>query len=788
MTALDFIVQTKAKIAAITEPQTDAADLTNCDREPIHSPAAIQPHGIMVVLDSSWTIQKISQNTSDHLGRVPDELLGQPLSVLVSNQQIQQIAACLEEEFDTVNPLQVDISVDDETQTFSGVVHRSDRYVVLELEPTAAPTSANFFDFYRLVKRPVSRLQKTQTLDELCQVAVSEMKQITGFDRVMVYRFDDDGAGSVIAEAKQEEMSPFLGLHYPPSDIPKQAKYLYLLNLLRLIPNVVYTPVPLLSVPDVASDVAPDVAPDAAPDAAPDDDTAPLDMSLATLRSVSPLHVEYLANMGVQASMSISLICDRKLWGLIACHHSSPKKLSYEMRTTCEFLGQVVALEIPSLEKNEDSDYRFNLNTIQASVVKSLGSSQTLHQGLTQNPDTLMALANAAGVAYCEHSKITLLGHTPTQEDVKHLVSWLDQQLGQDVVYQTSALSAVYPAAANFASGVSGLLALSISQKQQIYLLWFRPEVPQTVNWAGNPKKATEIDTDGHSRISPRKSFDLWKEMVRQRSLPWKPCEVETALELRSAITGLVLKKADELAELNSELQRSNAELDAFAYVASHDLKEPLRGIHNYSSFLIEDYGDQLGDDGTKKLRTLMKLTQRMEDLINSLLHYSRLGRTEFLMKPVDLNQLVDSVVEVIKISKPEQVSFRIPQSLPTLTCDQSQVNELLTNLVSNAIKYNNKAEKWVEISYLDAKDCPNAPVAADATIFYVRDNGIGIRPRHLEAVFRIFKRLHAPGKYGGGTGVGLTIAKKIVERHGGTIWLDSIYGEGTTFYFTLTN
>lgn len=771
MTAVDFIAQTKAKIAAITEPLADTADLTNCDREPIQSPAAIQPHGVMMVLDSSWTIQQVSQNTSEHLGRSPEDLLGQPLSALVSDSQIQQIADCLDEVFEAVNPLPVDIAIDNETTSFAGVVHRSDRYIVLELETTAVPASVNYFDFYRLVKRPVSRLQKTQTLDELCQMAVSEIQQIAGFDRVMVYRFDDNGAGSVIAEAKREAMTPFLGLHYPPSDIPKQAKYLYLLNLLRLIPNVAYTPVPLLSAAAAA--------------------TAPLDMSLATLRSVSPLHVEYLTNMGVQASMSISLVCDRKLWGLIACHHSSPKHLPYEIRTTCEFIGQVIALELPPLEKNKDKDYTLSLKDLQARFVRSLSSSQTLHQGLTQDPDALIGLTNATGVAYCEAGNITLLGHTPTQEDVYHLLQWLDQQLDQDRVYQTGALSTVYPAAANFDSGVSGLLALSISQKQQIYLLWFRPEVPQTVTWAGNPKKSTETDADGSRRISPRKSFAQWQEIVRQRSLPWKPCEVDIALELRSAIIGLVLKKADELAGLNFELQRSNAELDAFAYIASHDLKEPLRGIHNYSSFLIEDYGDQLGDDGTQKLQTLMSLTQRMEDLISSLLHYSRLGRTEFLMQPVDLNQLIDSVVEVIKISKPEQVSFRIPRSLPTLTCDQSQVNELFTNLVTNAIKYNNKPKKWVEISCLDTKDCPvEVPptVAADATVFYVRDNGIGIRPKHLESVFRIFKRLHAPGQYGGGTGAGLTITKKIVERHGGEIWIDSNYGEGTTFYFTLTD
>lgn len=230
-------------------------------------------------------------------------------------------------------------------------------------------------------------------------------------------------------------------------------------------------------------------------------------------------------------------------------------------------------------------------------------------------------------------------------------------------------------------------------------------------------------------------------------------------------------------------------ELDAFAYVASHDLKEPLRGIHNYSSFLIEDYGEQLGEDGSSKLQTLMRLTQRMEDLINSLLHYSRLGRAELLLEPVDLNDLVNGAIDVLKMSKSEPVSFEVPLPLPVVMCDRTQVTELFTNLLSNAIKYNTRDEKRIEIGFLG----PNVtdikiPMGITHSIFYVKDNGIGIREKHLDAVFRIFKRLHAAGSYGGGTGAGLTIVKKIVERHGGQVWVDSVYGEGSTFYFTLEN
>ncbi|NEP20391.1 MAG: cyanobacterial phytochrome A, partial [Leptolyngbya sp. SIO4C1] len=255
----------------------------------------------------------------------------------------------------------------------------------------------------------------------------------------------------------------------------------------------------------------------------------------------------------------------------------------------------------------------------------------------------------------------------------------------------------------------------------------------------------------------------------------------------------IVLQKADELSEVNLELARSNSELDSFAYIASHDLKEPLRGIHNYSSFLIEDYAEQLDEAGVSKLETLMRLTQRMEDLINSLLHYSRLGRTTISIQSVDLSRLLDNVIEMLNMSQPLTVEFRMPRSLPRLNCDRTQVTELLTNLITNAIKYNDKPSRWIEIGYLDPSE-GDAPPAAQKyldsseqpTVFYVRDNGIGIRPQHLDTIFKIFKRLHPARRYGGGTGAGLTIAKKIVERHGGQIWVDSTYGEGSTFYFTL--
>jgi light-regulated signal transduction histidine kinase (bacteriophytochrome) len=251
-----------------------------------------------------------------------------------------------------------------------------------------------------------------------------------------------------------------------------------------------------------------------------------------------------------------------------------------------------------------------------------------------------------------------------------------------------------------------------------------------------------------------------------------------------------VLRQADELALMNYKLQRSNEELDSFAYIASHDLKEPLRGIHNYANFLMEDYSEVLDQDGVAKLQTLVRLTQRMEDLINSLLHFSRLDRAELQPQPVDLNDLVQQVTATLKIARSHNdIEFRIPQPLPQVPCDRTQVTELFTNLISNAIKYNDKAHKWIEIGAIDPSEAPppdSSPITA-SPVFYVGDNGIGIPPQFTDKIFQIFRRLHGRDDYGGGTGAGLTIARKVVERHGGRIWVKSTPGEGSTFFLTLS-
>ena len=736
----------------------ETLDLSNCDRDPIDISGSLQSHGVLLVLQApSLEIVQVSNNIQELIGRQPQELLGKPLSeLLATKKQIEKIRQSLAEDFESMNPLDLSIKRRQKLIYFDGIVHWRDSVIILELEPKKAKRKTDFFDFYRRVRGTITKIQKAPTLLEMCQIVVKEVRRITGFDRVMIYRFDEEEVGSVIAEDTDQETS-YLHLHYPSTDIPQETRQLYTLNWLRLISDASYQPLTLIPANNPLTN-------------------RPLDLSLSVLRGVSPCHLEYMQNMGVVASMCISLLRDGKLWGLIVCHHASPKYIPYDIRTACEFIGQVMSVELADKEAIEDIDYKMQLKSLQTQFIDALSQAEYFLDGIAQLDSKLLSLVNATGAVVCSGNRYIQVGETPSEEEVYTLLDWIKPRLHRSLL-QTRSLSRDYPAAESYRAIASGVLALEISQVHHSYILWFRPEVIQTVNWGGDPN-----ESDGNERRSPRKSFELWQEEVRGCSLPWKPCEVEAIAELRSLIVGIILQQADQLASINLELQRSNEELDSFAYIASHDLKEPLRGIHNYAHFLMEDYGEALSEDGVAKLQTLVRLTQRMEELIDSLLYFSRLGRAQLNWQMVNLDKLVQQVIATLTIARPEsQIEFSIPQPLPNLECDGAQVNELFTNLISNAIKYNDKGQKSVEIGFLAEKG-DNSHYT-----FYVRDNGIGISQEYFEKIFQIFRRLHGRDEFSGGTGAGLTIARKIVERHGGKIWVESIPSQGSTFYFTLS-
>ncbi|MEH2214314.1 ATP-binding protein [Nostoc sp.] len=783
-----------------------ATALTNHDRKPIHIPGSIQPHGILIALSTQLEILQVSNNTQVYLCKTPEDLLGQPLSYLLEPQPVEIVKQCLVKKVGSANAFKVLINTLYGEIYFDAIAHRTEEAVILELEPTDSEFEVSFLNFHSFATEAIAKMQRTSNLGEFLHLVAEEVQKIIGFDRVMVYQFDESQAGSVVAEVKREDLSPYLGLHYPATDIPAQARELYTRCFLRFLPDLTAEPVKLVPTenPTTHQD---------------------LDLSYCLLRSFDWCCTEYHQNMGVKALLVISIIQEQKLWGLISCHHQTPKYISYEVRKMCEFLGQIASSELAHKISHSEWDYKVKLKSLQSEFLESISQADNFIDALIKPEIRLLDLVSASGAAVCLDNEITLVGATPNIDEVRALIEWADTQVS-DNLFSTDSLPKVYQEALIFKDTASGLLLLRISKVRRYYILWFRPEVIQTVHWAGNPQESMQAQADGSYTLSPRKSFEQWQETVRLTSLPWKPCELDSAIALNNAIVGIVLSKADELAKINLELERSNQELASFAYAASHDLKEPLRGIYNFSTVLLEDYAQVLDDDGIECLQTVVALSVRMETLINALLRLSQLGQAQLRLQATDLNELLNQVIDVFRASRQDSglVDIRIPRPLPTVLCDRVLVNEVFSNLLGNAFKYNDKAEQWVEIGYFSQGEaegqgsrgageqgsrgvgeqrsrgevtvvsplplCPSAPLPlvpnAQCPIFYIRDNGIGIPQHHLEIIFRLFKRLHSQEKYGGGAGAGLAIVKKIVELHNGKIWVKSTVGVGSIFYFTL--
>lgn len=760
-----------ADVAMLHVPIT----LTNCDQEPIHIPGAIQPYGFLLCLDpATRRIVQASANTETLIGLTAEGLLNGGLDQLLGTERLAEIGGLLDGLTHTPKLLGARLDAVAGQPFYKIILHRYDELLWLEFEPVTetdtVPLDLSFLNGALGQMLAASRVQ------EFCQHAVEQVRAITGFDRVAIYRFAADESGEIVAEAIREDLPPWLGLHYPASDLPQQARAMYLKNWLRFIPSACYTPVPLVPVNNPVTN-------------------RPPDMTHAVLRSVSPLHLEYLRNMGTAATMTISLIHQGRLWGMITCHHLTPRLVSYELRELCQFIGKTFSALLPSKEQHDEDEYQLRIRAQQARLFEHASAHDNFVDGLHQEATTVMDVFECGGAAIYFDDDLVTVGATPTPAQIRELIAWLQANAKTDVFY-TNSYATLNPAGLPLRATASGFIAAALTDAPRNYLLWFRPEVVRTVTWAGQQEKPKML-IDGRVFLSPRQSFEAWKELVENTAAPWKPVEIAAAREIRLHISDLRFKvfnelqaRAQSLARLNSELERSNDELDSFAYVASHDLKEPLRGIYNYSLFLLEDYADRLDAEGVHKLETLVRLSQRMEGLIESLLQLSRVGRTDLVVADMDLNQVLAEVTELLQ-PRFEQTNtvLTVVGPLPTVRADGVRLQEVFHNLIINGMKYNDKPNKTVAVGLAPPEAMAGTAWAVprgEFHTFYVRDNGIGIEARHQVSIFKLFKRLHAQDKYGGGTGAGLAIAKKMVEKHGGSLWVESVPGQGATFYFTL--
>ncbi|WP_277964755.1 ATP-binding protein [Pseudomonas sp. RIT-To-2] len=728
----------------------------NCAKEPIHLPGSIQPHGFMLVLEpDTLAVLQASENIQRWLGEAAEQWLGRYLPELLQGgeQVARLLAERTSEEHKPVHVADVRFAVGNyDGPPIALMVHRFDSVLIAEFEPASDVLTA-YANLYPLVRTFIGQLQGAESIEQVCAQAVAEVKRITGFGRVKAYRFDEAGDGLVLAELADEGYPSYLGLCFPAADIPPQARALYCANRIRVIEDANYVPAALVPALNPLTE-------------------RPLDLSYAALRSVSPVHLHYMRNMRTLASMSISIVVGGRLWGLISCHHAEPRAVRFQSRTACELLGSVLSLQIESMELHVRNQRLLGVRQQIVQLLSVMADRDSVRDGALALSDTLLGFARAQGAAIITASSCDLVGETPDEAMVLALTEWLAERGGHEVFHSDN-VGRDIPSLPGLAAQVGGVLAVAISEIHSHYLIWFKPEQARSVVWAGKPEKS--ISDSGV--LNPRHSFDSWQETVKGYSSPWDPLEIEGVAELRTAVLGIVLRKAEELAQLAGELKRSNKELEAFSYSVSHDLRAPLRHIAGYAELLGDFEGEKLSERGQRFLDHIGESARFAGSLVDNLLSFSQMGRSALRLSDVDLGALVEAIrEEMLPDYDDREVQWRI-EPLPRVLADAAFLHLALRNLISNALKYSRGSNPAViEIGATEQNG---------ETVVYVRDNGVGFDMEYVDKLFGVFQRLHRMEEFEG-TGIGLASVRRIIERHDGRVWAQGVLGEGATFSFAL--
>jgi len=741
----------------------DIVNLENCESEPIHIPGSIQPHGFLLFLEApDFTVSFCSSNVTAYCGITPQAMLGRSFNAVFGQQSADALAAYLNTpDFAAGNPIALVLG----NERYSCAIRQQAGGWLIDAEPFP-DGYLNPPDLYQQTRRFVSRLEQTQTMRELCQFVAEETRELTGYDRVMIYRFDQDYNGEVFAEAAAPELEPFLGLHYPHTDIPPQARALYMTHLLRIITDVQYQPVPILT--------------------ADDGSNKNLDLSHSVLRSVSPIHIAYLKNMGVAATLTISLIHNQKLWGLIACHHYTPKNIPHYTRLTAQLQGHFLSSQIAVRQSAASFAASQQIaGSLEKILQEVSGMEATIMASLLQPP--VLELAHATGVIIAFNGRQYTYGETPDKEAVTSLLPQL-YDAAKDGVFITHALPHHFAGTEALAPLASGVIFHALGVGSQNYIIWFRKENKRLKTWAGDPTKAIIKDEKG---LSPRKSFEQWQEIVSGRSLPWTEAELHAAAtlahSLQKHISYMVLQAQEKRNRQQSQaLQQANNELEGINWISMHDLQEPLRKIQVFASRMLNREIDRpAGDDA----RRIFDNAQRMQALVSDIQTFARLGSQELQLETTDLNAIL---AQIVAESKEELEALQATLKLAPLPVIKAQpflIRQLLGNLIRNSLRFAQPGRPLaIEVTCQHLRQhLPDfaLPLPDGYYCITIQDNGIGFDNEHAEEMFGIFKRLHDK-EHSSGTGMGLAICRKIAQLHGGYITAKGTPGAGSAFLIWL--
>lgn len=635
--------------------QQKVLDLTICDREPIHIPGSIQPHGLMLLADpATLTITHAAGEVEGRLGR--SDWLGQTLGALLGARAALEAERIVKEK---TRGFMARLAPPFAAESFDVLIHVASGHLVVELEPTSEEgLSAALLP---QIEAAAAAFEKAPDLTALCHLAAHEYRRLTGYGRVMIYRFLDDDAGVVVAESLAKNERSFFNHHFPASDIPRQARALYVRNLVRVIPDVNYVPAPLR--PDIASDE--------------------LDMSDCILRSVSPVHLEYLRNMEVAASASISIVKDGVLWGLIACHNTTPLTIQADVRAACRALAGGLARQIKAREETDAYRERVRLRTFEDDIVALLSREGALDMAVSNHLPDIMRMLGADGVAVLRGQDFVCGGRCPPEKEARKLALWAIER-SSDTVYATDRLDEDYELPEDSRPRAAGLLAITVSATEPWVVMWYRAEVVETVNWAGNPHKNMSPGPNG--TLNPRASFDAWSETVRGRARRWTLPEVEAAGRLRLAVMGVWQNR--RMRDLNRQLMTTLDEKDLLLQQKEFLIGEVNHRVQNslqlVSSFLALQ--GRASDDPA--LHAAIDEARRRLSAV-SLVH-RRLYRADQL-EAVDAARYADELLTDLVSSMGQDWGAHLVRDLQPVMLPTDRAVGLglvLTELVINANKY----------------------------------------------------------------------------------------------------
>jgi light-regulated signal transduction histidine kinase (bacteriophytochrome) len=730
----------------------------NCEREPIHRPLAIQGVGHLIAIDALQPEHVLawSEGLPELLGVQPDDLSRWERDIWDQGRSL--LPATLLDQLDALAGQAADLADDSEhrrlTDTLDTIngrhsitAHRHEDAIVVEIE------QADGFGFTAETQAAVAdQLERIDRLDRFFERAPQIIRGAFGYDRVMLYRFDADGHGEVVGEAKRDDLDPLLGLHYPATDIPPIARALYRTNGTRSIPDVAHPNRQLRFRPAWQAG-------------------RHLDLSRSHLRATSPIHIEYLRNMEVTASLSTPIFIAGQLWGIVACHHySGGRNPDHRDRSAANTLGRLIGKQLLELEMHD----------LALAEERSLHAEEAFIDGIrVEDQYRLHFLRNSSLVADlcpCDGAAVIVNGapviKTGLLPDHNHLAKLIAAlaEVDSHTTTATDSVTATWPGLFDDSDFAGGVLSVPVSEVGQSHLLWFRRPVRQTVQWAGDPGQdalTERTDDQGRPVLGPRSSFARWSQVVDDRSEPWSPATLAMCERVRQRILKLELQHTAEVVE------QSNRRFFQLTYAASHDLREPIRTQLNYLELLKDEVGGGDPNNVSHYLGRLTLAAGRMQSLVDDLLGYADMSHSPD-WQPVDLRQIVDEVVADLQAQIDASSAAVTVGQLPRLFGDPQHFRQLFQNLLSNALKY------------VDAGVVPHitvdAEISADTVTLRVVDNGIGISENHHDTIFDLFTRLHRKDQYPG-TGIGLAIAKRVVEHLDGAIGVESTPGQGSTFW-----